>query len=142
MESNVIPTKPTGKNVENATARFDWNRPDKPYEFYHGNNVSIDYTDDLIQIVVTYAEHRFWLAVSIPNDYADGQYQVINSRESSKGKKGIVIGRVLGQEFFSSDHTGSISFQRNEKFTITFSALHNKGYTLLNGFIEFDYKAP
>lgn len=96
MESTVIPTKPTGKSVENATARFDWNRPDKTYEFYHGNNVSIDYTDDLIQIVVTYAEHRFWLAVSIPNDYADGQYQVINSRESSEGKKGIVIGRVLG----------------------------------------------
>lgn len=142
MENSIFLAGPSGKKVENAIARFDWNRPGKPYDFFTGKNVRIEYNGDLIQVFATYVENKFWVVVNIPNTYPDGHYQIITIQESSNGVEGIVLGHVMTSEFFTSDHSGSISFNRNDKFTINFSGLNDQGYNLLNGFIEFDYVAP
>lgn len=141
MEKSVFYANKSGAKVENAIAKFDWNHPNKPYNFFTGNNVRIKYQEDTIQIIATYVENSFWVVVNIPNTYADGQYQIITSQEADDGLVGIVLGHVMGQELFTTDHSGSMSLKRNgDKFTITFSALHLEGYNLLNGFIEFEDK--
>ncbi|KQB52572.1 hypothetical protein AQS70_13790 [Pseudomonas endophytica] len=137
MENNIFLTA-NGEKVENAIARFDWNRPGKPYDFFTGNNVRVNHTEKWIQVVATYKEKVFWIVVNIPHTYADGQYQIITAQEFADGVKGIVLGHVMTPEIFTPDHSGSISFNRNDKFTITFSGLKDQGYNILNGFIEFD----
>lgn len=142
MKSSIFYAEPSGKKVENAIAKFDWNRPNKPYDFFTGNNVRIEHLEDVIQVFATYVDKVHWAVVNIPNTYADGQYQIITSQESIDGLEGIVLGHIMLPDFFTTDHSGSISFKRGEKFTITFSGLNVQGYNILNGFIEFDHEAP
>ncbi|MFP3515222.1 hypothetical protein SB766_03335 [Pseudomonas sp. SIMBA_077] len=144
MKNINFKAKPSGTKIENAIARFDWNRPNRPYEFFIGNNVRINYLEDTTQIFATYIENIHWVVLNIPNTYTDGNYQIITSQESHDGKEGIVFAHVMGQEFFSGDHSSSMSIKRGEnlKHTFTFSGIHIQGFNTLNGLIEFDHKPP
>ncbi|PSS46190.1 hypothetical protein [Pseudomonas sp. BBP2017] len=116
-----------------------WRRPNEKFEEFTGHDTWIDYefNEGHIQIVGQIIRGSNWVVVNIPETYADRTYDIITFDEGLAGKEGVVLATVLDSTMMS-DYNGTVTFARDEKFTVKFSAKNLRGYEFENGYFQFN----